>query len=172
MMMTLVGDVTEFHASYIGIINRICERVAKDRRRSTLYCRLSDSVRLVAKRSRRGLVTPTSCGPRRVLQNDAVAVVILEGATRHVPIRVERCHPNKSAFHKAVATGLPLDLIRGVKHQQVFVRGCRRDRMIAALGEFEMIVPAGTPKHDAVESLMILEFCQDNEVERCTIHAF
>jgi hypothetical protein len=43
--------------------------------------------------------------------------------------------------------------------------------MFMALRELEVIVHAGASEHHAVEPLMVLKSCQDNEVERCAIDA-
>lgn len=44
--------------------------------------------------------------------------------------------------------------------------------MFAALGELEVIVHPGTSEHHPIESLMILESCQHDQVEGRAIHAF
>lgn len=109
--------------------------------------------------------------PRAVLQHDSVAVGILEGLAGYFPVRIERRHGHEAMCGGALARGFPFRSIGQVEDDQVLGCGRRRDRMIRAVREFEVIVETVTSEHHAGKAVVIVETREDRQVEGVAIHA-
>src|SRR5262245_47721702 len=103
------------------------------------------------------IVDRRSGRPRRVLQDDAISVGILESDAAFVPIGIERGDRRCAESAQTLDCGAPCRTIRQIENEQIVFGRRAADRMAALMGEFEMPWNAGMAEHDAVKAVMILK---------------
>ncbi len=95
--------------------------------------------------------------PRRVLQNHAVPVRVLERFAARIPIRIKRRNgfvPMRShAFHPRA----PFRFVGQIKHNQIVLRWRASHVVSVRVCKFKMVRRARFAQHDAVETFMVLK---------------
>lgn len=102
-----------------------------------------------------------SDGPFCILQDDSVAVWVLERHTLPIPVRVVgrdrlvpvRSHPCDCRF--------PHRPVREVEHHQIVLRRRAANRVASLSRELEVDLLARPSEHHAVEALVVLETAKD-----------
>ena len=95
--------------------------------------------------------------PGVVLQDHAIAVVVLESSTANVPVRIGRCYALKADRFHSDTGALPFFGLRHIKDGKVFRRWSRRHRAVSTVGELEVISRSLISNHDTIETLMVFE---------------
>lgn len=103
--------------------------------------------------------------PARLLQHDAITVMVFERSSAQIPIRVHGHDLLEARCNHASTRLFPFGHFGKIKHEQILGRGPRRNRMRTTIREFKMVLHSGATEHDAVEAFMIVKAANDSQAE-------
>src|SRR5574341_262505 len=81
---------------------------------------------------------PHLCGPRSILQHDAITIKVLKRLPLDIPIRIIRWDAAKSGRKHVRTAFLPLIRIRNVEYQQMIFGGRIANLVSSLRGELDM----------------------------------
>lgn len=128
--------------------------------------------------NRRGCSSSKACRkssaestPGGVLQEDAIAIRILEGETVREPIWICRWDGREAVRVHSIDGFLPIATFRQVKHEEVFICRCATHFFTAAMREFQVITGSPMPAHHAIESGVVFEPVEHFKAETVAVEA-
>jgi hypothetical protein len=104
------------------------------------------------------------------LQNDAVAVVILERHAMKFPVWIGRKYIEEARNSHGVACDLPFVDAWQVENHEILMCWTGRNRVVPTVGEFEVVLHSFFAEHESVETFMILEFSKYAQTQSRTVH--
>jgi len=107
--------------------------------------------------------------PLGILQDDAIAIMILVCAAPDLPVRIERGNLFEPGGQHPGACTFPLGACRNVEDSQVLGRGCWRNRVGSTVRELEVVTSTTEAEHDAVEPFMVLEATYNAQAKAFTV---
>lgn len=103
--------------------------------------------------------------PLGMLDDHAVAIMILKRASKALPVRVVRRHFVKACSDHRPASALPGRPLRNVKHKQVFRRGGGYHSVGPAEGELQVITGTWGTEHHPIKPFVVGETAKLQETE-------
>src|SRR5258708_11755170 len=107
--------------------------------------------------------------PGSVLQDDSVAVGVLEGCTIAVPVGIERRYGVEPSSPHRADGGFIFSSVREIEDQKIILTRSPASRMTVSVGKLKMIRCARAPQHHAVESVVILKTEEDLKTESIAV---
>jgi hypothetical protein len=107
--------------------------------------------------------------PGSVLQDDSVAVGVLEGHTVAVPVGIERGYRVEPSSPHRADGGFIFSSVKEIEDQKIVLTRSPASRMTVSMRELKMIRCAWTPQHHAVESVVVLKTEEDLETESVAV---
>ncbi len=108
--------------------------------------------------------------PLGILQDDAIAIMVLVCAAPDLPVRIDRGNLFEPSRPHLGACTFPLGACRNVEDCYVLGRRRWRNRMSPTVRELEVVARTTNSEHDAVKPFMVLEATYDAHSEALTVH--